>query len=64
MLGGSLAAQPEHETISVKRMRSPPLLSEWEGNGLYHCQLLIGDCQGRLAIPNGQLSINNRAMEC
>lgn len=37
MLGGSLAAQPEHETISVNRMLDHPLsLNGFLGIWLYH----------------------------
>ncbi len=48
MLGGSLAAQPEHETISVNRMGSPPFFSGILRLGLYHrgcLQLPIANCQ-------------------
>ena len=55
MLGGSLAAQPEHETISVNRMGSPPLIGGIEDYGLYHCQLPIGDLPG--SIGNCRLPI-------
>ena len=49
MLGGSLAAQPEHETISVNRTGSPPFVG-WNRirNVLYH--KAIADC--RLPIAN------------
>lgn len=49
MLGGSLAAQPEHETISVNRMLDhPPSLNGFLGIWLYHTglrQLPSANCQ-------------------
>lgn len=47
MLGGSLAAQPEHETISVNRMRDHLLSLRYESvDRLYHTDMAsIADCQ-------------------
>ncbi len=55
MLGGSLAAQPEHETISVNRMRSPPFLSGIES--IWFIPLPIGDW--RLPIGINRANFDN-----
>jgi len=48
MLGGSLAAQPEHETISVKRMGITSFAG-WNRMGMVYtianCRLAIAECR-------------------